>query len=148
MGKLKRITNLLIMMVGLTLIFTLCMTKITFAADENSLDDFFTTSSGNTSSGTASGSNNDDDDDDDEYENVPSTNSNTSNSLTTNNNTANNTANNTNTNNSAVNRSVANTNSLASTGLSDHSGAMILIVVIGGISAIYSFKKINDYKNI
>lgn len=53
-----------------------------------------------------------------------------------------------NTNNNVVNRSVTNTDTLAKTGLSDSKGMVTLIVVLCGISAIYSYKKINDYKKL
>ena len=60
----------------------------------------------------------------------------------------NNISNNTNTNNSAVNRNVTNTDTLAKTGLADSKGMATLIVVLCGVSAIYSYKKINDYKKL
>ncbi len=53
-----------------------------------------------------------------------------------------------NTNNNVVNRSVTNTDTLAKTGLSDSKGMVTLIVVLCGISAVYSYKKINDYKKL
>ncbi len=72
---------------------------------------------------------------------------NTNNSITFNNITANN--NNTATNNSiSTNRSVSNSNSLAKTGVTDSKGFITLVVLICGISAIYSFKKISDYKKL
>lgn len=67
---------------------------------------------------------------------------NASNSLLPTNNISNNT------NNSAVNRNVTNTDTLAKTGLSDSKGMVTLIVVLCGVSAIYSYKKINDYKKL
>ena len=60
----------------------------------------------------------------------------------------NNISNNTNTYNSAVNRNVTNTDTLAKTGLSDSKGIITLIVVLCGVSAIYSYKKINEYKKL
>ena len=69
--------------------------------------------------------------------NVTNTNTNTVGTLTTNN-TANNT----------TNRSVSNTETLAETGLGDSNGIVALIVIICAVSAIYSYKKINDYKRL
>ena len=69
--------------------------------------------------------------------NVTNTNTNTVGTLTTNN-TANNT----------TNRSVSNTETLAETGLGDSNGIVALIVIIYAVSAIYSYKKINDYKRL
>ena len=51
-------------------------------------------------------------------------------------------------NNTNVNRNVSNSNTLAKTGLSDTNGIVVFIVVLCGISAIYSYKKISDYKKI
>ena len=63
---------------------------------------------------------------------------------------ANNTTNNTTNNsiNNTTNRSVSNTETLAKTGLTDSNGIVALIVIICAISAIYSYKKINDYKRL
>lgn len=64
------------------------------------------------------------------------------------NNTVNNTVNNTNTNNASVYTNNTNTpNSLNKAGLEDSMPTIVLIVVFG-ISAIYAYKKINDYKNV
>ena len=41
-----------------------------------------------------------------------------------------------------------NVNTLAKTGLSDTNGIVALIVVVCGVSAIYSYKKVNDYKKL
>ncbi len=98
--------------------------------------------------------------DDDGYEdltealgNSSSNNSANNNSSNTSNNTANtntnNTSNNTsNTNtNKSNNSSVYNNTSLPKTGLSD-SIPVVLLVVVFGASAIYAYKKVNEYKNI
>lgn len=71
---------------------------------------------------------------------------NASNSLLPTNNISNNTNNSA--VNSAVNRNVTNTDTLAKTGLSDSKGMATLIVVLCGVSAIYSYKKINEYKKL
>lgn len=95
--------------------------------------------------------------------NTTSNESNTSNSLFTNINTTNTNTNVTNTNtagtltpinttnntaNNTTNRSVSNTETLAKTGLTDSNGIVALIVIVCAVSAIYSYKKINDYKKI
>ena len=53
-----------------------------------------------------------------------------------------------NTTNNTTNRSVSNTETLAKTGLTDSNGIVALIVIICAVSAIYSYKKINDYKRL
>ena len=80
--------------------------------------------------------------------------SSSSNSSSTNNitsNTArNNTVNNTIKNNSVLttnNTSSYNNTSLPKTGIEDHIPATILLVVFG-VSAVYAYKKIQDYRNI
>ena len=68
---------------------------------------------------------------------------------TSNNTTRNNTVNNT-TNNSVLttnNTSSYNNTSLPKTGIEDHIPATILLVVFG-VSAVYAYKKIQDYRNI
>lgn len=75
---------------------------------------------------------------------------NTSSNTTTNNTTTNNTVNNTSKNNTILttnNTSVYNNSSLPKTGVEDHIPATILLVVFG-ISAVYAYKKIQEYKNI
>ena len=81
--------------------------------------------------------------------NNTNTNSNSSNSNTnTNNANTNNTNRNTNNaNTNSNNSSIYNNTNLPKTGLED-SIPVAMLVVIFGISAIYAFKKINDYKNI
>lgn len=74
------------------------------------------------------------------------TNTNTNNASTNMNNTNTNTRNTNNTNNTN-NSSIYNNTNLPSTGIED-SIPIAMLVVIFGISAIYAYKKINDYKNI
>lgn len=139
MKNLKILKKLVIVMLSLVLV-TVCSTSV-FAAD----DDVFTTvdsnkntsntaennATGNEIANNANGNTN------------SNTNSNTNNSLT-----ARNTNTNTNTNNntSNTNRNVSNT--LAKTGLSNTSGIIALVLVVCGVSAIYSYKKVNDYKKL
>ena len=80
--------------------------------------------------------------------NSSSTNNTTSNTAL-NNTTRNNTVNNT-TNNAVLttnNTSSYNNTSLPKTGIEDHIPATILLVVFG-VSAVYAYKKIQDYRNI
>ena len=76
--------------------------------------------------------------------NTPSNNSNTNRSNT---NTANTNSNNTNNTNNANNSSIYNNTNLQKTGIED-SIPVAMLVVIFGISAIYAYKKIRDYRNI
>lgn len=81
--------------------------------------------------------------------NNSSTNNITSNTAL-NNTTRNNTVNNTIKNNSVLttnNTSSYNNTSLPKTGIEDHIPATILLVVFG-VSAVYAYKKIQDYRNI
>ncbi len=81
--------------------------------------------------------------------NISSTNNITSNTAL-NNTTRNNTVNNTIKNNSVLttnNTSSYNNTSLPKTGIEDHIPATILLVVFG-VSAVYAYKKIQDYRNI
>lgn len=89
------------------------------------------------------------------------TKNNTSNNTSNSTNTSTNTTNTTNTNNSAKNNSlntgavtgnknntsVYNNSSLPKTGVEDSIPTMLLLVVFG-ISAVYAYKKIRDYKNV
>ena len=70
----------------------------------------------------------------------------TDNNTTSDNSTTNNTATNNTTNNTSKTNN--NVNTLAKTGLSDTNGIVALIVVVCGVSAIYSYKKVNDYKKL
>lgn len=87
--------------------------------------------------------------------NLTGSESTTSNNVTNNTanetNVVNNTVNNTNISNTNSNRNntsvynTANKNALSDAGLADSMPVMVLVVVFG-ISAIYAYKKINDYK--
>lgn len=150
MKEIKMVKKLfvLIMCVGLILAFS----KFVYAADE---DPFFEITAENTSSNeTATESNNATTNEENNtvsntdlsnslFTNTENTNTNNA-TLTTNDNTTNNT----NSYNNFTNRSVTDNDTLAKTGLSDSKGMLTLIVVLCGISAIYSYKKINDYKKL
>ena len=149
MKNLKVLKSLFIIMLSVGLILTI--SKVTFAADDDA--DFFSdlqaqnlfedngvnTNANNTNTNTSANNTN--------TNTNTKTNTNTNNTLnlTTNTNTSlNNTANLT---ANTTNRSVSNTNTLAKTGISDFSG-LALVVVVAAISAIYSYKKVSDYRKI
>lgn len=80
--------------------------------------------------------------------NTNTNNSNNTNTNNTNTNTNNTNVSNTNSNNSATSSVYNNTNTnLPKTGISD-SIPVAMLVVIFGISAIYAYKKISEYKNV
>ncbi len=141
MKNLKNVKKLLIliMTIGLIVMFS----NFVYAEDEdpfvsltitNSTENNTTSNETNTSNSLFTNINT-------TNTNTNATNTNTAGTLTTNN-TKNNTANNT------TNRSVSNTETLAKTGLTDSNGIVALIVIICAVSAIYSYKKINDYKKL
>ena len=143
--KMLKKLFILVMSIGLVLTFS----NLVYAQDE---DPFFAiTATEEASNGDSNTASNEE----------QATNIDTNTSLftdtdnTNNTNTANNSSlvtndilNTTNTNNNVVNRSVTNTDTLAKTGLSDSKGMVTLLVVLCGISAVYSYKKINDYKKL
>lgn len=101
------------------------------AADDNSYNDLTSTLTGNNSSNSSNTSN-----------------TNSSNSTAnTNSNSSNNTNNSLNMSNNTNNSSVYNNTSLPKTGAAD-SIPVAMLVVVFGISAVYAFKKVRDYKNI
>lgn len=146
MKNIKMLKKLVIIM--LSFVFILVCANNVFAADDDLFTDAnFANINGSTTNNTTDGGNT-------AASQNSSTNSATNNtntsSLGTNNtsNTGNTNSNRSNTTNSNVNRSVSNTNSLANTGLVNSGGIIALIVVVCGISAIYSYKKVNDYKKL
>ncbi len=144
MKNLKVLKKLVMVMLGIALMVVL--SGNVFAAD----DDLFTSvSSGNNTEATTTNNTTGND------TNSATTNNTTSNtansSLTTNstsntNTTRNTSSNTTNNTTSNANRNV--TNTLAKTGLSNTGSIVALVVVVCGISAVYSFKKVNDYKKL
>ena len=141
MKNLKNVKKLLIliMTIGLVVMFS----NFVYAEDQdpfvsltitNSTENNTTSNESNTSNGL--------------FTNINTTNTNTN---VTNTNTNTNTAGTLTTNNTAKNtsnRNVSNTETLAKTGLTDSNGIVALIVIICAVSAIYSYKKINDYKKL
>lgn len=79
--------------------------------------------------------------------NNTSGNTNTGNTNNTNVNNNTNSNRNTNTNNSSIYNNTNNNTDLPKTGIEDSIPVAMLIVVFG-ISAVYAYKKINEYKNI
>lgn len=130
-----------LVVIMLILVFVLVSATSVLAADDDLFKEINKTE--NTQQGTEN-TNNDTPTQNTQPTNNSNTNSNVS-SLTTNSNT-----NNTNNTNSNINttRNVSNTNELAKTGLSNTGSIITLILVICGISAIYSYKKVNDYKKL
>ena len=144
MKNLKVLKKLVMVMLGIALIVLL--SGNVFAADDNL---FTSVSSGNNTEATTTNNTTGND------TNSATTNNTTSNtansSLTTNStsntNTTRNTSSNT-TNNTTGNTNRNVTNTLAKTGLSNTGSIIALVVVVCGISAVYSFKKVNDYKKL
>ena len=121
----------ILMKVALVLVITiigmLFLTTVKAADDDgmNDLTSTLTSGSGNNSSNTGNTNTN-----------TSGNNSNTSNnSLVVNNNTTNN------------NASVYNNSNLPKTGIGD-SVPVALLLVVFGISAVYAYKKVKDYRNI
>ena len=145
MKNFKMIKSLLIliMSIGVILIFS----NLVYATDDDPFIQINSTSPSSNESNNTEANNTDSGNlfSNIESNNVSNTNtiSNTTNSImpTSNNNSVNNISN-------TTNRSVSNTNTLAKTGLTDSKGMITLIVLVCGISAVYSYKKISDYKKL
>ena len=139
MKNVKTIKKLLILVVSIALVFTI--SNFVYADDD---DPFLpiTASTNNEAANTNTEAENSTNTNNTLMSNGAITTNNTTNNATTN--TVNSTVNTTNN----VNRSVTNTNQLAKTGLTDSNGIIALIVVLCSISAIYSYKKVNDYKKL
>ena len=146
MKNFKMIKSLLIliMSIGVILIFS----NLVYATDDDPFIQINSTSPSSNESNNTEANNTESNNTDtgNLFSNI-NTSNNTSNSIATNNNTVNNTTN-TLTNTNTANRSVSNTNTLAKTGLTDSKGMITLIVLVCGISAVYSYKKISDYKKL
>ena len=79
--------------------------------------------------------------------NSANTNSNRTNNTNTNTNNTNTNTNRTNNTNNTNNSSIYNNTNLPKTGISDSIPVALLLVVFG-VSSVYAYKKIRDYKNI
>lgn len=130
------------------IVFVLLISMILFATttvvkaadnDTGFTDLTGTLNSSNTSNDTSSGSSD---------TNTSSSNSTSNSSIS---NTTNNTTSNSSSSNSTSNSSIYSNNTVASdlpkTGVED-SIPVVLLVVVFGVSAIYAYRKINEYKNI
>lgn len=136
---MKKMKKLVMVMIGIALIAAL--SGNVFADDDNL---FTSVSTGNS---TATNTDNNTTGNDTNSATTNNTTSNTANSSLTTNSTRNTTSNTTNnTTTSNTNRNV--TNTLAKTGLSNTGSVIALVVVVCGISAVYSFRKVNDYKKL
>lgn len=116
-----------------------------FAADDDGID-LTESLSGNNNSGNSNSNANANNNN--ANSNANNNNSNTnSNANNNNSNRANNNANANNNNANNNNNSVYNNNNLPKTGIGD-SFPVAMLVVIFGISAVYAYKKVKDYRNI
>ena len=142
MKNLKMFKKVSIIFLGL--VFAIVCSGKVFAADEG----LFTTidSTNNTSNSATDGNNTANTNNDTNTD----ANNTANGSLTTNSaNNTNNSIRNTSTNNTAnTNRNVSNTATLAKTGLPNTGTIIAVVLVVCGISAIYSYKKVNDYKKL
>ena len=145
MRNIKMFKKLVIVMLSLVMV-AVCSTSV-FAADDDAV---FTTvdASNNATANNSTGN-------ESEFSNVAGNNTNSDNtansSLTSNsttNSTTRNATNNTTNNTANAGRNVSNTNTLAKTGLSNTGEIVALILVVCGVSAISSYKKVNDYKKL
>lgn len=171
MKKIKKSKIILGTILSIALMLTLSNFSIVRADDDAwpTIGSTEENTSSNTSTGNSSGNTSTNSsliDDDDPFSNLgaedwstPSLENTTSNNQTnntsanaTNNSTADasvvfNTSNSNNTTNSSR-TTTSNSNSLAKTGIADSNGMIAVILVVCGIVAVYSFKKISDYKNM
>ena len=142
MKNLKMFKKVSIIFLGL--VFAIVCSGKVFAADEGlftKIDSTNNTSNSATDGNNTANTNNDTNTD---------ANNTANGSLTTNSaNNTNNSIRNTSTNNTAnTNRNVSNTATLAKTGLPNTGAIIAVVLVVCGISAIYSYKKVNDYKKL
>ena len=144
MKNLKMFKKVSIIFLGL--VFAIVCSGKVFAADEGL---FTTIDSTNNTSNSATDGNNTANTNTDTNTNTDANNT-ANGSLTTNSaSNTNNSIRNTSTNNTAnTNRNVSNTATLAKTGLPNTGAIIAVVLVVCGISAIYSYKKVNDYKKL
>lgn len=140
MKNIKILKKLVVVM--LSLVFVLACSNVAFAADDDIFTDLSNTNNSTTGGNTLT------------ENNTNNTNNTNTAPLTTNSNTntgntnTNSNTGNTNTKNVSTNRNVSNTDELAKTGLSNTGSIIALIVVVCVVSAIYSYKKVSDYKKL
>ncbi len=132
MNKMKLLKNIIMVVMGLAIIFA--FTNV-LAADNNTYQDLSQAIAGNNQAGNnASGGN------------LLANNSGANNSNNGVFNTSGLTSNNSSSNNSSANSSYSNT-TLPKTG-AESVAPIAILVVIFGVSAVYAYKKINEYKNV
>ncbi len=135
-SNLVKLFSILLMSVMIMLFSTNVL-----AADENGFNQLTLNSGSNTNTTNTNNTGNTSN-----TSNTTTNTNNTNNSATNNTNTNRNNTNNTN-NNSNNNSSVYNNTNLPKTGIED-SIPVAMLVVIFGISAVYAYKKIKDYRDI
>jgi len=146
MKNSKMIKKIFVLVISIALVFT--FSNLVLAADDDPFLPITQNTNANTNTeqtntNSVSNTNSNSDSGNSLLTNTTNT-TNTTNNATLTSNTVNNTTN----ISGNVNRSVTNTDQLAKTGLTDSNGIIALIVVLCGISAIYSYKKVNDYKKL
>ena len=137
---MKKLELLKIMVVvGLSLIMVLSITNLVFAADEDDFDwDNAIVTNNSVDSNAIMNNidmNNIDINNLNSINNLSNINSSSLGTSTSNYNTSNTTT-------------TTNANKLANTGVSNFNGTIALVIVLGVIVAIYSYKKVNEYKNV
>lgn len=138
--------NISVLKLIVTIILTIAMvasiSNMVFADNETDINALFDTGT-NATNNTVNNTTNDTN----EFENAVEKNV-VSRNNTTNNTTNNSTNNTSNTLNTLNNTNRSTTNSLAKTGIGDTNSILTLIIVVSGIVAVYSYKKLNDYKKL
>lgn len=137
---MKNNTSILKVMVTIILTVLLMISVSNIVLADNEITDINALFNGNN---TSNNTTNDTTNDTNEFENAIE--KNVVNKNNTTNNVTNNTTNKLNTLNSS---NKATTNSLAKTGIGDANSIITLIIVVSGIVAVYSYKKLNDYKKL
>lgn len=138
--KKTQLTKLIIsIMIGIMLI--LIATEV--HADDNVITDLsnFINSNSSSSSGNSSGTNTN-------TNSSTNTNTNSSNPLGNNTNSSTTNSNTNSTNSTSSNSSSYNNTNLPKTGIMDSTGAIVLLVVVFVVSALYAYRKINDYRGL
>ena len=129
-SNLMKVFSILLISV---MVIAMCNATVLAADNTNGFSDLTNTITGNNTNSNNSSSNS----------NSSNSNSNSSNNSNTNRSHSNNTNNSSNSNNS----SVYNNTNLPKTGIED-SIPVAMLVVVFGISAVYAYRKIKEYRNI
>ena len=141
MKKTNLIKLITILLIG---VMVAMFSTTVFAADDDGIDLTESLSNGNKNNNSGNTNANANANNNISNSNVNNNNANSN----ANNNNANKANNNVNVNNSNTNKdSVYNNNKLPKTGIGD-SVPVAMLVVVFGISAVYAYKKVKDYRNI